>query len=34
VHAERIAARLTGRSDAVTGNLPERDYPLNPEDIE
>jgi thioredoxin reductase (NADPH) len=33
VHSRRILQHLTGGSGAVTGNLPERDYPLSPDDI-
>ncbi len=34
VHSERIFTALTGRRDAVTGNIPQRDYPLHSDDIQ
>ena len=34
IHSARILTALTGRGSAVTGNLPGRNYPLTPEDIE
>ncbi len=34
VHSTRILKALTGGTTAITGNLPARDYPLTPDDIE
>jgi thioredoxin reductase (NADPH) len=33
-HAAKILRHITGRSTAVVGNLPRRDYPLSAKDIE
>lgn len=33
-HPRKIVTALTGKTDIVTGNIPERDFSLSPEDIE